>query len=40
MEIVKSNIDKILINEKKHKKKILDLCHQMNQTNEELRILE
>ncbi|SBT74961.1 structural maintenance of chromosomes protein 3, putative [Plasmodium malariae] len=40
MESVKSNIDKILINEKKHKKKILDLCHQMNQINEELRILE
>ncbi|SCA48664.1 structural maintenance of chromosomes protein 3, putative [Plasmodium ovale] len=40
MENVKSSIDKILINEKKHKKKILDLCHQMNQINEELRILE
>ncbi|GAW79759.1 chromosome associated protein [Plasmodium gonderi] len=40
IESVKSNLDKIYINEKKHKKRILDLCHRMNQINEELRILE
>ncbi|VWU49237.1 structural maintenance of chromosomes protein 3, putative [Hepatocystis sp. ex Piliocolobus tephrosceles] len=40
IDVTKTNIDKILIEEKKYKKQILNLCHQMNQINEDIKILE